>query len=196
MQPQQSDRYLFAPGSNRAVYEAGAAQHSRCRGRSVYRFCQSARAIHAIVDSSVSQSARHANLLEIIRVSKFSSWLQYCSKALIPKMQNVRLPYNISGMSQAAALAAWEDQTFTRKVKQQIFAARKQWHQFFDQHQIRHYATQTNFMLYQVNDPQALGTFLKQHGYLVRDSMVPGWIRQSFGTPKQDAEVQQLLLTF
>ncbi|EGF34203.1 histidinol-phosphate aminotransferase, partial [Lacticaseibacillus rhamnosus MTCC 5462] len=32
--------------------------------------------------------------------------------------------------------------------------------------------------------------------YLVRDSMVPGWIRQSFGTPKQDAEVQQLLLTF
>ncbi|WP_270765954.1 histidinol-phosphate transaminase [Lacticaseibacillus rhamnosus] len=152
--------------------------------------------------STLSLTHQFPNLLVMRTFSKlyglanFRVGFSIVPKALIPKMQNVRLPYNISGMSQAAALAAWEDQTFTRKVKQQIFAARKQWHQFFDQHQIRHYATQTNFMLYQVNDPQALGTFLKQHGYLVRDSMVPGWIRQSFGTPKQDAEVQQLLLTF
>ncbi|KMO50475.1 histidinol-phosphate aminotransferase, partial [Lacticaseibacillus rhamnosus] len=105
-------------------------------------------------------------------------------------------PYQHQRHESGSGFSGLEDQTFTRKVKQQIFATRKQWDQFFDQHQIRHYATQTNFMLYQVNDPQALGTFLKQHGYLVRDSMVPGWIRQSFGTPKQDAEVQQLLLTF
>ncbi|QVI36031.1 histidinol-phosphate transaminase [Lacticaseibacillus chiayiensis] len=143
-----------------------------------------------------------ANLLVMRTFSKlfglanFRVGFSIVPKALIPKMQNVRLPYNISGLSQTAALAAWEDVAFTQKVKRQLFAARQQWTTFFDHHHIRHYATQTNFMLYQVAQPLALGAFLKQHGYLVRDSMVPGWIRQSFGTPKQDAEVQGLLLDF
>lgn len=145
---------------------------------------------------------KFANLLVMRTFSKlyglanFRVGFSIVPKALIPKMQNVRLPYNISGLSQTAALAAWEDVAFTQKVKRQLFAARQQWTTFFDHHHIRHYATQTNFMLYQVAQPQALGAFLKQHGYLVRDSMVPGWIRQSFGTPEQDAEVQGLLLNF
>ncbi|KLI76494.1 MULTISPECIES: histidinol-phosphate transaminase [Lacticaseibacillus] len=150
----------------------------------------------------LSLITKFANLLVMRTFSKlyglanFRVGFSIVPKALIPKMQNVRLPYNISGLSQTAALAAWKDVALTQKVKRQLFAARQQWTAFFDHHHIRHYATQTNFMLYQVAQPQALGAFLKQHGYLVRDSMVPGWIRQSFGTPEQDAEVQGLLLDF
>ncbi len=152
--------------------------------------------------SVLSLITKFANLLVMRTFSKlyglanFRVGFSIVPKTLIPKMQNVRLPYNISGLSQTAALAAWKDVAFTQKVKRQLFAARQQWTAFFDHHHIRHYATQTNFMLYQVAQPQALGAFLKQHGYLVRDSMVPGWIRQSFGTPEQDAEVQGLLLDF
>ncbi len=77
--------------------------------------------------STLSLTHQFPNLLVMRTFSKlyglanFRVGFSIVPKALIPKMQNVRLPYNISGMSQAAALAAWEDQTFTRKVKQQIF---------------------------------------------------------------------------
>ena len=152
--------------------------------------------------SALSLVTQFNNLLVMRTFSKlyglanFRVGFSIVPQRVIAKMQNVRLPYNISGISQTAALAAWQDQAFTQTVKQQLLTARQQWSAFFEANHIQHYASQTNFMLYQVADPQALGAFLKQHGYLVRDSMVPGWIRQSFGTPAQDAEMRQLLLTF
>ncbi|WP_461214463.1 histidinol-phosphate transaminase [Lacticaseibacillus sp. GG6-2] len=117
-------------------------------------------------------------------------------KALISAMQAVRLPYNLNSVSQVAALAALADQNFVKGIQTRVAVARKQFTDFLAKQGLEFYPTQANFVFFHAPHGQALHDYLLHHGYLLRDGLRPDWLRMTFGSSKQNAEIQQLIKAF
>ncbi|QVI35883.1 histidinol-phosphate transaminase [Lacticaseibacillus chiayiensis] len=119
-------------------------------------------------------------------------------KQLVTCLQAVRLPYNLSAIAQLSAQAALADQTFVQTTRSRVQQARRSWETFLTDMVLPHYTSQTNFQFFQAphNQAQALKQQLLQHGFLVRDGLMPGWLRITFGTANQNQTVQQVIRTF
>lgn len=117
-------------------------------------------------------------------------------KALIPKLQAVRLPYNLNDISQVAALAALGDQDFITQTRQRVAQARQQWADFLETQGLKYYQSQTNFVFFEAPNADALKEALLQQGYLVRGGLQPDWLRVTFGTTAQNQAVQSIIRDF
>ncbi|WP_436849139.1 histidinol-phosphate transaminase [Streptomyces atriruber] len=107
--------------------------------------------------------------------------------AVVDAVQLVRLPYHLSAVTQATALAALEHTDTLLKYVEQLKAERDR------------IVTELRAMGYEVTDSDAnfvqFGRFADAHevwrqildrGVLVRDNGVPGWLRVSTGTPDEN----------
>ncbi|MEU7580481.1 histidinol-phosphate transaminase [Streptomyces sp. NPDC041068] len=107
--------------------------------------------------------------------------------AVVDAVQLVRLPYHLSAVTQATALAALEHTDTLLKYVEQLKAERDR------------LVTELRAMGYEVTDSDAnfvqFGRFADSHevwqrildrGVLVRDNGVPGWLRVSAGTPAEN----------
>ncbi|MGV9882883.1 histidinol-phosphate transaminase [Streptomyces sp. NPDC003006] len=107
--------------------------------------------------------------------------------AVVDAVQLVRLPYHLSAVTQATALAALEHTDTLLKYVEQLKAERDR------------LVTELRAMGYEVTDSDAnfvqFGRFPDSHqvwqrildrGVLVRDNGVPGWLRVSAGTPDEN----------
>lgn len=117
-------------------------------------------------------------------------------KALIGKMQSVRLPYNLNGISQTAAMAALGDQSFVKATQQRVAAARTQWESFLTKTGLKFYASQANFIFFNAPNALKLKDTLLQNGYLVRSGLRPDWLRVTFGTTAQNQAIQAVISQF
>lgn len=119
-------------------------------------------------------------------------------KQLVTYLQSVRLPYNLSTIAQLSAQAALADQGFVQTTRSRVQQARRSWETFLTNSALPHYASQTNFQFFQApqNQAQALKHQLLQHGFLVRDGLMPGWLRVTFGAADQNQAVQQVIHAF
>lgn len=118
------------------------------------------------------------------------------SPTYAPTMQAVRLPYNVNSLTQVAALAAYQDQDFVQATVTKNAAERTKWLQFFEQAGIQADESAANFIFFKVDQADALATFLRQHGYLIRTGLRPGWLRLTIGTAADNQAVQALITTF
>ena len=109
-------------------------------------------------------------------------------------MQAVRAPYNLSTVSQEAALTALKDQEFVANTLEKTIGERKKWESFLQKNGIKFYHSQTNFLFIKV--PKALRTaeFLLKNGFLVRSGLKLNWLRITIGEPDDNARLQALLL--
>jgi histidinol-phosphate aminotransferase len=119
-------------------------------------------------------------------------------KQLVSYLQSVRLPYNLSTIAQLSAQAALADQGFVQITRSRVRQARRSWETFLTDRALPHYLSQTNFQFFQApqNQAQSLKQELLQHGFLVRDGLMPGWLRVTFGTASQNQAVQQVIQAF
>ncbi len=117
-------------------------------------------------------------------------------KALVTKMQAVRLPYNLSDVSQTAALAAFNDTEFVTQTRARVQAQRDGWHAFLAAEGFEAYESQANFIFFKAPNALALADYLKHQGFLLRTGLQEDWLRITLGTAEQNARVQALVRQF
>ena len=117
---------------------------------------------------------------------------------VIDLLDRVRDSYNVNRLSQAAAIAALEDQQYYRAVIDKIIKTRDFYLKEFQQRDWFTYSSQANFLFTEPRDrngktgkkiARALVTFLKDRNILVRyfdaDALTESFVRISIGTEEQ-----------
>ncbi len=114
--------------------------------------------------------------------------------AVIDALRLVRLPYHLSGLTQAAAVAALEH---TPTMLRTVGAIREQRDRLFVELARLGYAPHdswANFVLFGgVADPQATFEHLLAHDILIRDVGLPNHLRVTAGTPAETTEFLDVL---
>ncbi|MFF9217858.1 histidinol-phosphate transaminase [Streptomyces viridosporus] len=107
--------------------------------------------------------------------------------AVVDAVQLVRLPYHLSAITQATALAALEHTGTLLKYVEQLKAERDR---LVDELRALDYEvteSDANFVQFgRFADSQAAWRRILDRGVLVRDNGVPGWLRVTAGTPAEN----------
>lgn len=107
--------------------------------------------------------------------------------AVVDAVQLVRLPYHLSSVTQATALAALEHTDTLLRYVEQLKAERDRL--VGELRSIGYDVTQSdaNFIQFgRFQDAPAAWRAMLDHGVLIRDNGVPGWLRVSVGTPAEN----------
>lgn len=103
--------------------------------------------------------------------------------AVIDALRLVRLPYHLSALTQAAALAALAHSDEMLAMVDEIRGQRERIVRELDRLGFRPYRSGSNFVLFGgVDEPAALWQALLERGVLIRDIGLPGSLRVSAGT--------------
>ena len=111
-------------------------------------------------------------------------------------MNRVRQPFNVSSVSQAAALAALDDYEFVEQSYQLNQQGMKQITHSFKRLGIRFIPSYGNFVCFHVGDAGALYQSLLRRGVIVRpiaDYGMAEWLRVSIGLPQENEKFLQVL---
>ncbi|MFJ4046648.1 histidinol-phosphate transaminase [Microbacterium sp. NPDC089987] len=103
--------------------------------------------------------------------------------AFIDALRLVRLPYHLSALTQAAAVAALRNSSTMLRMVDEIVEQRERISATLEALGYRPHASWSNFVLFGgVDDPQALWRALYDRGVLIRDVGIPHHLRVSAGT--------------
>lgn len=112
--------------------------------------------------------------------------------AVVDALRLVRLPYHLSALTQAAALAALRHSDVLLATSESIAAQRDRLLAELPKLGFPTLPSAANFVLFGgVEDPPAMFTALMEHGILVRDVGIPGHLRVTAGT---EAETTSFLI--
>ncbi|MBC7594361.1 MAG: histidinol-phosphate transaminase [Kineosporiaceae bacterium] len=104
-------------------------------------------------------------------------------KAIIDALRIVRLPYHLSAVTQAVALAALRHSDELLATVDELRATRDELVTWFEAQGIETAATDANFVLFgQFADRHAIWQGLVDRGVLIRETGPQGWLRVSVGT--------------
>jgi histidinol-phosphate aminotransferase len=109
-----------------------------------------------------------------------------CSSAeLVGYLDRIRPPFNVTAISQAAALAAWNDQAHLERTVALTIAERGRVEAALDALGVERSASAANFVfLRSPAGPAATAARLLSQGLIVRPTPVPGgWVRITVGRP-------------
>ncbi len=108
---------------------------------------------------------------------------------LIRYLHQVREPFNVNAMAQAAAIAALGDVNHVQKSRAVNNEGREQLYRGFEQLGIHYIPTQGNFMIAEVGDGGRVFQELQSKGIIVRAGFpgIPEFIRVSIGTREENA---------
>ena len=120
--------------------------------------------------------------------------------AVVDAVQLVRLPYHLSAVTQATALAALEHTSTLLHYVEQLRHERDRVVAKLQAAGCEVPASDANFVQFgRFKDSRAAWQALLRRGVLVRDNGVPGWLRASTGTPDENdaflGAVHELLLS-
>jgi histidinol-phosphate aminotransferase len=173
----------------------------------LYEAAQAARADGAgalvVVDEAYGEFSHHPSLLPLIEgrpnlvVSRTMSKafgaaglrLGYLAAdpAVVDAVQLVRLPYHLSSVTQATALAALEHTDTLLKYVDQLKTERDRLVTELRASGCQVVASDANFVQFGLfDDAHATWQAILDHGVLVRDNGVPGWLRVTAGTPAEN----------
>lgn len=115
----------------------------------------------------------------------------------IRMIEALRQPFNVTRLSQKAAVAALVDQSYIEECKIQNANGLKQYYEFCNRHAIDYFPSQGNFILIDVKKPgDDVFNYLMKNGYIVRSGVALGYptgIRVTIGTKEQNDAVIHLL---
>ncbi|MFP9118648.1 histidinol-phosphate transaminase [Flavobacterium sp. RNTU_13] len=147
--------------------------------------------------ASLSQKlALYPNLVVLQTLSK--AWglaaarvgLAFANAPVINLFNKVKPPYNISRINYEAALAALENADTVEKQKQVLLSERENLVNALAQLPItkKIYPTDANFVLVEVTDADGIYSALVQKGIILRNrnTVVPGCLRVTIGTPEEN----------
>jgi histidinol-phosphate aminotransferase len=109
---------------------------------------------------------------------------------LIAYLQQVRGPFNVNMLAQAAAIASLNDEEQVPKAQDVNSAGKKYFYAAFDEMGLTYAPTQANFVLVDTGQPsQEIFTELLKRGVIVRTGDpfgLPTWLRVTIGTPEMN----------
>ena len=108
---------------------------------------------------------------------------------LISALEKIRQPFNVNLLSQAAALAALDDDEHVRKTRENNFAGLDFFERAFRDLKLEFVPSHANFILARVDEGQRVFEAMQKQGVIVRPMggyQLPEWIRISIGTPKEN----------
>ena len=120
----------------------------------------------------------------------------YAHRDLIAIVQRARQPFNVGGISVAAALAALDDNEFVLRCRKENQAGLKQLGEGFTQLGLEYVPGQGNFLLVKVGDGLAIFDSLQMNGVITRPVNgygLPEWLRVSVGTKSQNLRLLENL---
>jgi len=99
-------------------------------------------------------------------------------------LQQVRGPFNVNSLAQAAAIASLKDDAQVEKARECNSAGLEQLYRAFDELGLRYWRSEANFVLFDVaRDAKSVGLELMKRGIIVRSAIAsPTWIRVTVGT--------------
>lgn len=110
--------------------------------------------------------------------------------AVVDAMRIVRLPYHLSALTQAAALAALEMQDELLASIPQIISQRNRIIQGVERLGLSPYPSQANFVLVAgFDNPKAIFEGLLSKGIIVREVGIPGCLRMTAGTESETSKL-------
>jgi histidinol-phosphate aminotransferase len=171
--------------------------------RALYDAAQAARPSLVVVDEAYAEFSHRPSLLPLLEgrphlvVSRTMSKafgaaglrLGYLASdpAVVDAVQLVRLPYHLSAVTQATALAALEHTDTLLGYVDQLKAERDRLVTELRAAGCEVTDSDANFVQFgRFADARAAWRFLLRHGVLVRDNGVPGRLRVSVGTPEEN----------
>lgn len=105
---------------------------------------------------------------------------------IVQALQVVRLPYHLSALTQAAALAALRHRDALTGELDALIASRERMRTELERMDLVVLDSDANFLLFGgLDDQQVVWQLLLDQGVLVRDVGLPGWLRVTAGTPEQ-----------
>jgi histidinol-phosphate aminotransferase len=116
---------------------------------------------------------KHPNLVVLRTFSKsyglasFRIGYAIGSRRIIDEIDKVRPPFNNPRLSQIAAYAALQDQTFKEKCVRKNREVRDMTANFLDRRRIPYFPTQANFIYIKVDNPAAVAEKCKKNGFLI-----------------------------
>ncbi|GAA1650045.1 histidinol-phosphate transaminase [Georgenia ruanii] len=114
--------------------------------------------------------------------------------ALVDKLRVVRLPYHLSAVTQAAALAALRHRGALMGQVASLRAERDELVTWLRGHGLQVADSDANFVLFGVfEDRHAVWNGLLKRGVLIREVGPAGWLRVSVGTPQETAAFKAAL---
>ncbi|MEV6763024.1 histidinol-phosphate transaminase [Streptomyces sp. NPDC051105] len=169
----------------------------------LYDAAQAARPSMVIVDEAYVEFSHGASLLPLLEgrpnlvVSRTMSKafgaaglrLGYLAAhpAVVDAVQLVRLPYHLSAITQATALAALEHTDTLLKYVEQLKTERDRLVAEMRALGLEVTESDANFVQFgRFEDPHGVWQRILEHGVLVRDNGVPGFLRVSAGTPEEN----------
>lgn len=169
----------------------------------LYEAAQAAKPSMVVVDEAYIEFSHGASLLPLLEgrpnlvVSRTMSKafgaaglrLGYLAAhpAVVDAVQLVRLPYHLSAITQATALAALEHTDTLLKYVEQLKAERDRLVAELRAAGLEVTESDANFVQFgRFADPHAVWQKILDRGVLVRDNGVPGFLRVSAGTPEEN----------
>ncbi len=122
----------------------------------------------------------------------------YASRELIALVQRVRQPFNVSGVSAAAALGALDDDEFVARCRKENQAGLLQLADGVRTLGLEYVPGGGNFLLVKVGDGGAVFDALQRQGVITRPVKgygLPEWLRVTVGTPEQNRRFLRNLRT-
>ncbi len=118
------------------------------------------------------------------------------NKSVIKELEKVRVPFNVSTISQKIAQIALEDEEHMKRCVKQIHNTIDYMYKKLDKIGIEYIKTQANFIMINTKkDSKIVVQELLKRGYIVRDGfpLMDTWIRVSIGTLEQMQEFISIL---
>ncbi|MGM9987397.1 MAG: histidinol-phosphate transaminase [Bacillaceae bacterium] len=106
------------------------------------------------------------------------------SETLMEEINIARLPFNTSMAAQVVATAVLDDQAFIEKCVTENRNGLAKYVAFCEEHGIKYYPSQANFIYMEVNNSRELFAQLEKKGYIVR--AFPAGIRITIGTEEEN----------
>lgn len=113
----------------------------------------------------------------------------YAAPELIAIIQRARQPFNVGGVSAAAAAAALDDHEFVERCRRENQSGMARLEEGCRQLGIKFVPSAGNFLLVQVGDGMRVFEALQQQGVITRPVKgygLPEWLRITVGTPAQN----------
>lgn len=155
---------------------------------------------------SINLTRKYQNLIVLRTFSKIyglaSVRVGYgvANASIIRALEPAREPFNVNSFGQLAASAAIGDQKFVEECKKKNRQGLGQFYEFCEQHQLKVYPSQTNFILIDFKvDGDKLFQYLLERGYIVRSGKALGFptsIRITVGSFEQNEGVLSALGEF
>lgn len=156
----------------------------------------------APIETALPLLTKYANVIVLRTFSKAYGLANYrvgyaiADSKVANYLETVRLPYNLNGISQAAALAALADTAFISKTVTANKAEREALEALLTELGIEFYPSATNFIFLKVPNADALADELMHAGYLVRRGLAPNCLRLTIGQAADTKIIKSIITRF